>query len=103
VEEPAELAISWDSTLSVSQNIYRCNVPGLAIGSGDLAEKVWVIVVRDRSWIIDAKAVEGISECGFFVNRVLCLLKSEIGDWCRFCVGPCYGVEECDVVWSLSA
>lgn len=98
MKEPAELAISWDSTLTVSQNIYRCDVPGLAIGSGDLAEKVWVVVVRDRSWVVDAKAVEGISERGLLVNCVLCFLKGEIGNRCRFCVGPCCGVEECDVV-----
>ncbi len=98
MKEPAKFAVSWDSTLTVSQNVYRCEVPGLAIRSGNLAEKVCVVIVRNRSWVVDAKAVESVSECSVLINRVLCFLKGEIGDRCRFRVGPCCGVEECDVV-----
>lgn len=37
MKESAEFAVSWDSSLAVSQDVYGCDVPCLSIRSSDLA------------------------------------------------------------------
>jgi hypothetical protein len=98
VEETAELAVPWHTTLSITENIYGCDVPCLLVWGGDLAKEVWVIIVGNCSRIVNTKGEKRISECGFAVDCILSLLESEIGDGCRFGVRAGCCVEESDVV-----
>jgi len=87
VEESTELAVPWDTTLSVTQDIYSCDVSCQSIGCGDLAKEVWVVVVGYGTRIVDSKGVEGIPERCLLVDCVLGFLERKVSDWCRFGVG----------------
>lgn len=71
MEEPAELAISWDTTLAVSKDVHSCDVPCLFVRGSDLAQEVRVVIVGYGTRIVNAKTVEGVSEGGCFVDRIL--------------------------------
>ena len=64
-----------------------------------MAKEAGVVVVRYGSWIIDAEAVEGITEGGLLIDGILGFLKGEIGDGRCFGVRSCCCVEEGDIIF----
>ncbi len=64
-----------------------------------MAKEAWVVVVRYGSWIIDAEAVERVTEGCLLIDGVLGFLEGELGDGRRFGVRSCCCVEEGDFVF----
>jgi hypothetical protein len=63
-----------------------------------MAQEVRVVIVGYGTRIVNAKTVEGVSEGGCCVDRLLSILEGEVFDGCCFGVRACFCVEEGDIV-----
>lgn len=100
MEEAAKLAVPWDTTFAVSQDVDGCHIPSNAVGRRNMSQEVGVIVVRDSARVVDTKRVESVAEGGFGVDCVLGFLEGESLDGHCFGVGAGCCVEEGDVVFN---
>lgn len=103
MEETAELAVSRDAALTISQDIDGCHVTGHSVWSCDVPQEVGVVVVGDCTRVVDAERVEGVAKGGFRIDCVLGFLEGERFDRHCFGVGASCGVEEGDVICVMLA